>query len=91
MKTETTPPCRMKSDGTEFQNYMVSPQGAIKTIEPFCDGVLISYVYAEDDEGDSYLTPIISTVCKTEKYSELLTEEAQRLVYKVMNIYLEVT
>ena len=82
-------PSIMKSDGSKFQNFHVDSSGVLKSIDPFCDGIIINYVYMEDDDGYPYLKPIISTICKNGEYSDSLTEEAIRLFRKVRNIYLE--
>lgn len=78
----------MTSDGGEFQNITVSNEGTLKTIEPFCNGILVNYVYAKDDNGDPYLKPILSTVCKDKIYSAALTREAHVLLRSVKPIQL---
>ena len=89
-KTITTPQSVMISDGKKFQNFSVTAQGNLKTIEPFCDGLLVSYIYDEDDNGNPFLRPIMSTICKTEKFSELLTQAAHKLFHYMESIPLPV-
>lgn len=66
-------------DCSKFQNFTVTPQGAIKNIEPFCDGILINYIFGLDESGNTVLRPILSTICKNEEHSDLLTQAARKL------------
>lgn len=76
----------MKSDGSKMQNFIVNNEGAIERPQHNVNGILICYIDAIDYDGNSYLRPVISTLCKDMELSELLSTEARSLMRHVNSI-----
>lgn len=86
MSESETTKSEMKQDGSVFQNFLVGPGGAVRTIEGFCNGILVQYVFDHDYDGNPVMRPVISTICKDAKYSDLLSQAGRNLFTKIETI-----
>lgn len=78
--------CLMSSDGKKFQNFIVNNDGYIERPQHNVNGILIVYIPSIDYEGNSYLRPVVSTLCKDNSLSEILSTEARTLIPHIKSI-----
>lgn len=77
---DSTVPSILESDGSKFQNFIVNKNGTIERPQHNINGILIVYIDDIDDDGNSYLKPVVSTLCIDNELSELLSSEARSLL-----------